>query len=160
LPQNRPRIYIVGIDKTYGDNFEFAEPINCSVNVSDIMEDLDYEDKLTDNMKLVIKDRLTRKNAKENTKDNYIINAGVSSRCGFGSAIYEISPCLLANAHRFYSTKHRRFLTATEHLRLQGFSDNFEQDESVRVSKKQAGNSMSVNVLCTIIKNILKTIYD
>jgi DNA (cytosine-5)-methyltransferase 1 len=155
LPQNRPRVYIVGILKKFGDRFDFPETIERTVTVSDIMENVKHRDTLTDNMKLVVKNRLERKNVSSPCKDNYIINAGVSARGGFGSAMLELSPCLLANAHKFYSTKHGRFLTDREHLRLQGFSDDFE---SVGVAKKQAGNSMSVNVLVAIIKNVLLAI--
>jgi len=155
LPQNRPRIYIVGIDKRYGNNFNFPESIEGFTKVSDIMDELDYRDSLSDNMKIVVRDRLEKKGESPGTRKNYIVNAGVSSKGGFGSAILEMSPCLLAGAHSFYSTSHKRFLTSREFLRLQGFSDEFKEHPNSRVSKKQAGNSMSVNVLAVLFKQIL-----
>jgi site-specific DNA-cytosine methylase len=79
-------------------------------------------------------------------KDNYIVNVGASVN-GFGSAMKEICPCLMANAHKYYSTKYKRFLTAQEYLRLQGFPDTFKPLSDEKITKKQAGNSMSVNVL-------------
>ena len=110
IPQNRPRLFIVGINKKYGDHFTFPQPIKKTVNMTDIMEKLDYTDKknLTANMKTVITNRLKRKNGKRS--DNYIINVNASED-GFGSAMLEQSPCLLANAHNFFSTKYMRFLT-------------------------------------------------
>ena len=160
VPQNRPRVYIVGILKKLDPHksFRFPEPIVLRKTVSDIMRksgplptDLH---KLTPNMEAVIKNRLGRCGSKSTTNDNYIVNVGASAD-GFGSAMKELSPCLMANAHKYYSTRYKRFLTGREYLRLQDFPETFKAHESDRVTKKQAGNSMSVNVLRILFSNLL-----
>jgi DNA (cytosine-5)-methyltransferase 1 len=147
IPQNRPRIYIVGIKKSMPKShlYNFPSPIPLTKKVSDFMEkSIKIKTELTQNMKNVIKNRVEKKNG--NMKDNYIVNVGASVN-GFGSAMKEICPCLMANAHKYYSTKYKRFLTAQEYLRLQGFPDTFKPLSDEKITKKQAGNSMSVNVL-------------
>ena len=159
IPQNRPRVYIVGIQKKYGDHFKFPEKIKSTVSISDIMDKSlkNDEEKLTKNMKLVVKNRLKKKSGDK--KNNYIINTGVSVNGGFGSAMLEISPCLLAGSKYFFSTKYNRFLSDREHLRLQGFPDYLKTIDNPNITKKQAGNSMSVNVICFLLKNIIEIVY-
>jgi DNA (cytosine-5)-methyltransferase 1 len=154
LPQNRPRVFIVGIQKNlYGsDRFTFPEPVPLTTTVSSLM-DQDYQSKqvITPHMLEVAKNRVQRKNG--NLEDNYIVNVSAGLD-GFGSAMLEVSPCLLASSFNFYSTKFKRMLTGRECLRLQGFPEDFKTLSSERVIKKQAGNSISVNVLMAILKQL------
>jgi len=154
LPQNRPRVYIIGIDKKIAGSkhFKFPDPFPLKKKVSDLMDkSLKIKENLTPNMINVIRNRVSRKNG--NTRENYIVNANGSVN-GFGSAMKEISPCLLANAFNFYSTKYKRFLTSREYLRLQGFPDSFISLDDEKITKKQAGNSMSVNVLMLLLGSL------
>lgn len=154
LPQNRPRIYIVGIRKTIRGSryFQFPEGRPLTIKVSSLMEKrIRSSSTLTPNMLAVARERVRRKKGK--MTDNYIINVNGSVN-GFGSAMKEISPCLLANAFNFYSTKYKRILTAREYLRLQGFPDSFKTLPDEKITKKQAGNSMSVNVLMAIYQQL------
>ena len=50
-----------------------------------------------------------------------------------------------------------RMLTEREALRLMGFTDDFKIDVSVAQTYKQAGNSIVVDVLMSIIKTIIET---
>ena len=50
----------------------------------------------------------------------------------------------------------RRFANVKELLALQGFPKNFKQVVSTTQMKHQIGNSMSVNVLSVVIKNLLR----
>lgn len=165
LPQNRPRLYIVGIRKDRlrnADEFQFPEPESLQTTVSDLMDGTvppAAQQDLTPNMRAVLRNRLARKGVSQSTKENYIVNLGNAAR-GFGTAMKEICPCLMANAHRYYSTRYRRFLTGREHLRLQGFPDTFVTLPHERTTKKQAGNSMSVNVLIRIFQNLLPFCQD
>lgn len=154
LPQNRPRVYIVGIRKdiAHSRDFQFPQSQPLLINVSSIMDRrVRPSTTLTPNMLAVAQERVRRKRGK--MTDNYIINVNGSVN-GFGSAIKEVSPCLLANAFNFYSTKYRRILTAREHLRLQGFPDSFKALPDEKITKKQAGNSMSVNVLMALYRQL------
>lgn len=157
IPQHRPRVYIVGVQK-HLKSFQFPTRVKLTTTVSDLMDTNKLTKskytscyKLTDNMKRVARERVRRKNG--NMNDNYIVNVNGSLN-GFGSAMMEISPCLLANAYNFYSTKFKRILSAREYMRLQGFPDTFKLLPSEKISKKQAGNSMSVNVLMAIFSKL------
>lgn len=155
LPQNRPRVYIVGVRKDLrGSNcFRFPEAIPLRINVSDVMDKhVRSGFVLTPNMKKVVEDRVARKGGR--MKDNYIVNVN-GSVGGFGTAMKDVSPCLLANAFNFYSTRYKRILTAREYLRIQGFPDSFHVLPDEKTTKKQAGNSMSVNVLVAIFKQFM-----
>lgn len=156
LPQNRPRVYIVGIHKRLKGSkcFKFPEPVPLTTKVSDLMDKHVKSDfTLTPNMKQVARERVSRKGGR--MTDNYIVNVN-GSISGFGSAMNNVSPCLLANAYNFYSTKYKRILTAREYLRLQGFPETFCPLPNETITKKQAGNSMSVNVLMAIFKKFLQ----
>jgi len=156
LPQNRPRIYIVGIHKklSHSDSFHFPESIPLTLKVSDLMDlhSSPIKTELTMNMKQVIRNRVKRKKGK--LTDNYIVNVSASVD-GFGSAMKEICPCLMANASKYYSTKYKRFLNAQEFLRLQGFPSSFQSLPDEKRTKKQAGNSMSINVLKHLFLQLL-----
>lgn len=159
LPQNRPRVYIIGVQKCIKNSkcFHFPDPIPLTTKVSDLMDKkLRVQTTLTPNMIEVVKNRVQRKHGKP--KDNYIVNVGVGVN-GFGSAMKDISPCLMANAHRYYSTKFKRFLTGREYLRLQGFPDSFKTLSDDRITKKQAGNSMSVSVIQAILQQLEKFLF-
>jgi len=56
-----------------------------------------------------------------------------------------------------YLTKYNRFLTPRECLRLQGFPDNFEPISKKNQIYKQAGNSMSTNILCFLIMELIRS---
>lgn len=101
LPQNRPRVYIVGVRKDLrgAQCFRFPEAVPLRVKVSDLMDkDVRSDFILTANMKKVVEDRVARKNGK--MRDNYIVNVN-GSVGGFGTAMKDVSPCLLANAYNF-----------------------------------------------------------
>jgi DNA (cytosine-5)-methyltransferase 1 len=96
----------------------------------------------------------------ESLDDDWVLNLNVSTYKRSG-AKKNISPCLLAGEGgncTFYLTSERRRLTEYEYLRLQGFPPNFKVGVSRSKTYKQAGNAMSVNVLCFIVKNALRTI--
>jgi len=60
------------------------------------------------------------------------------------------------NTDQFVKSKHRiRRLTPTECMRLQGFPDSFIKPCSETQQYKMAGNSITVNVIKAILKNLL-----
>ena len=72
-----------------------------------------------------------------------------------------MSPCLTTSSTPIIKQRKIRRLTPLECLRLQGFPDSFHQncvDAGVSDSQmyKQAGNSMTVNVMMTLLNEILK----
>ena len=149
IPQNRPRLYIVGMLKNLDKGFEFP---NISVPlppISHFLESITTPSVLTETQQYILEQRMKNKDPKK----HYIVNLGVSRNGGFGSAMEEISPCLLASHRYYYSTAKRRFLTVKEWMHLQGFNEWREE-----YSYKHFGNTMSVNVLAFLLVQILEKI--
>ena len=154
IPQNRPRIYIVGQLKQHARDITMR-PINMPP-ITQLLDPNAPRDELTENMQNVVLNRLGR------VKDldqgaNYIINVACSVN-GFGSAMKEISPCLLAGAAKYYTTLYNRFLTTRELYRLQGFPEEFQLPANVpeKELNAAAGNAMSVNVLYYLLQGLLR----
>ncbi|HEV2917457.1 MAG TPA: DNA (cytosine-5-)-methyltransferase [Candidatus Babeliales bacterium] len=163
LPQSRNRIYIVLIrsDKLKKP-FKFPQPIQLTpkTNIDDIIEkpiksiDKKTLEQLTDHKKIVLNDLAK----KIDLKEHWVVNLNVSS-AKRASAKKNMSPCLFATSGRFYLTWLKRQMTPREYLRLQGFGDDFNMCVSKSQIYHQAGNSMSVNVLCYLIVSILESLY-
>lgn len=150
IPQNRPRVYFVGILKTCDDGFTFPDPIHClNAKIGSFLEKKKLpESVLTKSQSDVLEQRMRNKNK----NGHYIVNLGVSTTGGFGSAMKDVSPCLLSSHKYYYSTKKKRFLTVCEWAFLQGFDPTILDPSSL--SYKQLGNTMSVNVLAFLFQNI------
>ena len=67
-----------------------------------------------------------------------------------------MSPCLTTSSTPIIKQRNVRKLTPLECLRLQGFPDSFERVVSDSQLYKQAGNSMTVDVMAAIIKQVLE----
>lgn len=155
IPQNRPRIYIIGILKNikHSNHYLFPSPIHLNIESNNLfelfLEDIQQESQLTLNQSRILNQRMINKLL----DDNYIVNVGVSVNGNFGSAMLNICPCLLASHRYYYLTKYKRFLTKKEWSHFQGFNVN-----NYVFSFKQIGNSMSVNVLAFIFMSIFNLI--
>ncbi len=147
IPQNRERIFIIGINKDIQIE-EYKTPDKKSMNsINDYIID-----KTICNIK-VYKSLLTNLE-KIDFKENYIITP-----FKFYSASIEYCPTLTTNCNLLYHTTYKRHLTVHECLKLQGF-DDFVQVVSNTQMYKQIGNSMSVNVLKELFKHLFKiTVY-
>lgn len=154
IPQNRPRVYFVGILKKCDKGFKFPNPINCpNTKINAFLEKKKLpESILTKSQSIVLEQRMQNKNKHE----HYIVNLGVSTTGRFGSAMKDTSPCLLSSHKYYYSTKKKRFLTVYEWSLLQGFDPTI-LDTSL-LSYKQLGNTMSVNILAFIFQNIFTNV--
>ena len=148
IPQNRPRLYIIGILKNLDNGFEFPSTISTNP-ISNFIEKGLPHSTLTDTQQYILEQRMKNKD----TTKNYIVNLGVSRNGGFGSAMEEMSPCLLASHRYYYSTQTQRFLTVKEWMYLQGFDDCKEE-----YTFKHFGNTMSVNVLSFLFASIFNKI--
>jgi DNA (cytosine-5)-methyltransferase 1 len=159
LPQSRERIYIIG---TKSKHFTHPKPIQLEISVRDILEQNvtdEYYYELTPH-KMTILDELVSNGIIDSFDNDWLVNLNVSSYKRAG-ARQNVSPCLLAGEGgncTFFLTSERRRLTNIEYLRLQGFPSTLEICVSRSKSYKQAGNTMSVNVLCFILKNLLMNI--
>lgn len=161
VPQNRERIYIVGLDKDYFDlsndyDFQFPKPSNIKTRLGDILEN-DVDEKYT------ISDALweghQRRKREHQEKGN-----------GFGYSLFdEESEYTNTISARYYKDgseilidqgidKNPRKLTPRECARLQGFPENFVIPVSDTQAYKQFGNSVAVPVVRAVAKRILEEV--
>ena len=156
IPQNRPRIYIIGIKKSrQKKKFIFPEPKLYKYNMNDYLSDNNDNKyrRITPHMKNIIK------RSKVNEKENWLINVN-SSLPEFSTKMKDLSPCLLAGNSAFYITSKKRKITEREALMLQGFPNNLNFNDIPQSQiYKFAGNSMSVNVIAHLFRNIFDSMY-
>jgi DNA (cytosine-5)-methyltransferase 1 len=153
VPQNRERIYIVGIlrSKTKKDEFLFPKPSKRQTQVGRILEP-------SVDAKYTISDKLwkghQRRKAEHMAKGN-----------GFGYSLFTSeSPYTSTISARYYKDgseilisqkgKNPRKLTPREASRLQGFPATFKIPVSDVQAYKQFGNSVAVPVVAAIAKNM------
>jgi len=146
LPQNRQRIYFVGIRKDIQKK-DFIKPKEKKMRA--LREILDLQLKGVSN---IYKDR--GYNIKTDMEFN-IINTVFSTQ---RKIMYNIVPTIATNSNSHFIYELNRPLTIIELLLLQGFPKKFKQVVNNSQFKKQIGNSMSVPVLKYIIKEALKCI--
>lgn len=145
IPQNRERLYIIGIRK------------NCQVKAFNIpashkqLPDLDrflidkrvHHQKPNQNA-----DRVIKTNHLEHSKEPIVIAAA-----GYGNYMVNMCPSITCNT-RYYLLQYKRYLFPEECLKLQGFPSTFKKVVSKTQLYKQAGNAMSVNVLKTLFNEL------
>jgi len=166
LPQNRERVFIVGILKEYQQHpFTIPEKQILDVGVVELIENvndtnLDLE-KLKhlsnfekNNLKL-LREKYVEK--KINIDETPII-ADLGASYKFLSSMNNLCPTLKASRSNYYITTLKRKLSPREVLGLQGFPNTFEISVSSNQVYKQAGNSISVNVLYYILIELFKTL--
>lgn len=147
--QRRKRLFFIGIRKDV-EKKEYETPKHLkSKKLDDILLDKIYHEnnKQSDSIKNIIK----LKNL--NKKDNWVISSAFNKK----SYTLDICPTLLTS-NRFFLLKYNRYLTIEEKLILQGFPKNFKKVVCTSQLEKQIGNSMNVNVLKEIFKEIFKCI--
>lgn len=86
-------------------------------------------------------------------KPKIIIDFVFSKNCFLNADKYCYTLC--NNSSKIYNIPMKRFVNTNEFLMLQGFDVNFIKVVSNTQLKKQIGNSMSVNVIVNIFKNLL-----
>lgn len=158
VPQNRERIIIVGFNKDYlpkgFDEFKYpVGRIDDDVCVGNILED-DVPEKYTISDKLY-QGHLARK--KEHKKKGN----------GFGFCLFDAKSKYTSTiSARYYKDgsealidqgdKNPRMLTPRECARLQGFPEDFNIPVSNAQAYKQFGNSVCINVIEAVAKEMVK----
>ena len=167
IPQNRERIFIVGFRDSHNFEWPKPQPLQPIENFLDVKVDKKY------NLKTKQLNKIKEYNKRANNKSNqisikqiiaYIKNdvewiADIRTEQGLRIRKNRVSPCLTTSSVPLIKRRKIRKLTALECLRLQGFPDNFLSVVSEAQLYKQAGNSMTVNVMASIIKQVLKNGY-
>ena len=160
IPQNRERIYIICFaNKNDYNNFKFPSKTNKQLQITDLVDK-----KVSDNSYYynktkyyeILKKEITSKNTCYQWRRKYV-RENKSNLC----------PTLTANmgtgGHNvplIIDDKDIRKLTPRECARFQGFNDNFRLPNDLPKSAlyKQFGNSVSVPVVKSIAKEILKAL--
>jgi DNA (cytosine-5)-methyltransferase 1 len=153
VPQNRPRIYIVGIRKDLNFKFEFPEQKSIKTNLGSILESkVDKKYTLSDTLWKYLQERKKIQQAKGN---------------GFGFNLYDKDSEYVSTISARYGKdgseilinqkgKNPRKLTPRECARLQGFPENMEIVVSDTQFYKQMGNSVAVPVIRYIAQAMIK----
>jgi len=147
IPQNRERLYVVGIRQDVQID-EFRKPQSLPMRPLDEFIVDKRINKLRTRDKVLIKNIAVVKNTQNR------VNAIVTPFTYFYPLIH-VSPTLTTRCASFVHTIYNRTLSAQECLSLQGFNDTFNVVVSKSQICKQAGNSMSVNVIKIILQEIL-----
>jgi len=145
IPQNRERIFIIGIKKSLIQSFKWPKKKKLK-NIQNFV-DYDYIDE-----KANITTRI-KKYIKTLPEDSCFVDLSFSGTTNYPNSD-QYSPCLLTSGLLWCVPMDRK-ANIKEYLKLQGFPANFKQVVSDRQMKKQIGNSMSVNVIKEILNVLL-----
>ncbi len=170
LPQNRERIFIVCFRNDLKINmFNFPKPHNKKTCLMDILENNPIDAKVINRPDIVFTRKFTPQIDLFGEIDlpNKPIQIGYVNKGGQGERIYSpYGHAITLSAYGggvgsktglYFVNNVIRKLSPRECARLLGFPDNFKIDSSLTQSYKQFGNSVAINVLKSIIKEIYKT---
>ncbi len=173
LPQNRERVYIVGFHKSLkSENFQFPKLYNTKVSLLDILEENPKNTKIVERDDIQIyKEILPTKSLFEDIELlNKPIQIGKVNKGGQGERIYHpFGHSITLSAYGggigaktgLYLIKGKvRKLSTRECARLQGFPEDFIINPIQTQAYKQFGNSVSINVLQHILKQITSVLKD
>lgn len=179
IPQNRRRVFVVGIrnDLKIKKQFEYPKPIELKFSMKQFLESrCEYGNFQYDkNGNIKIKEstfdpsRVDDKYVLSDLVRKYVLTPGTKT---FKTSIkYDLDVArtvlsTMGNRHRAgvdnYMTDKGgedklRMLTEREALRLMGYSDNFKIVVSRAQMYKQAGNSIVVDVMLAVVEKIFET---
>ncbi len=164
IPQNRERVFTISVLGNH--KFEFPQKQELKLRLKDLLEDsVDKKyylnNETIDNIILNNQDtieNIIKNNNKRAKHQQELLQSKEICRC-IPAGTHGSTPHLLKTVVSENPLKIRK-LTAKECWRLMGFNDEeFEKAEKVNSNTqlyKQAGNSIVVNVLTTIFKELLK----
>ena len=179
IPQNRRRVFVVGIrnDLNIQKRFEYPKPIELKYSMKQFLEsrcefgNFKYDN--DGNIKIIESkfdsNRIDDKYVLSDLVRKYVLTPGTKT---FKTSIkydLDIARTILStmgNRHRAgvdnYMTDKGgedklRMLTEREALRLMGYSDDFKIVVSRAQMYKQAGNSIVVDVMLAVLRQIIKT---
>ena len=172
IPQGRRRIFVVGFKNSEScDKFKFPEEIDLKFTMQDFLEENCAEGSLQS-----VDGELTKINDKKGIpEERYYLSEKLKAYClspgtkNFMHADAKIDLSIarallstMGNSHRssvnnYVTTNGRvRALTVREAHRLMGFPDSYKIVVSKAQAYKQAGNSIVVDVLMNIVKEIAR----
>jgi len=147
IPQNRERIYIIGIKHDIQLQ-EYNKPPTLPMRPLD---------EFVPNKRIYNTPTIDKTLLKNLSFFKYIQQNNIITPFTYYYPIYNCSPTLTTRCASFYHTKFKRTLSHRECFLLQGFSNRFKVVVSNTQMCKQIGNSMSVNVVKEIVKQIFES---
>ena len=170
IPQGRRRLYVVGFkDKKEYDNFKFPKPIKLEYTMQDLLVDNTKEGNFVNkDGNLIITEPVGEEPEEKyylsEKLKKYVMSPGTKNFMHADAKIdLPIARALLStqgNSHRasvnnYVTTNGRiRALTVRETYRLMGFPDDFKIVVSKAQALKQSGNSIVVDVLINILREM------
>lgn len=171
LPQNRERIYFVAFNNDKYRETKFIFPLKQTLSkLEDVLENQPKDGKIIEREDILFykQQQPTIDLFGNENLPNKPIQIGKVNKGGQGERIYDIKGhAITLSAHGggvgsktgLYKVGDKvRKLSPRECARLQGFPECFIIDKSVAQAHKQFGNSVSIDVLQYILKQICKTI--
>ena len=176
IPQSRRRIFVIGIREDINSaNFEYPEPTPLKYTMQDFLEDncaFGHFNYNPTNGELIV-EKVPGKPDKKFTLtqavQKYVLAGGTSNYKTSTETDLPIARTLMkmmtqhhrAGVDNYVTVKKNplvlRQLSDREALRLMGFPDDFKIAVSSMQTLRQAGNSIVVDVLMAIVKEILNT---
>lgn len=158
LPQNRERIFIVGIKKELDKGFTFPENKSLQFTVEDVLE------KNPDN-KVFYKNKANHKliptfqERREGKIHTYAKYSETMSYEATRRVYYPyVAACITTgNNSKFMIDGKVRTLTPTENKRIHGFGEDFKFVGSMTNQNKQLGNTVSPGVYVSLLTSILNS---
>ena len=179
IPQNRRRVFVVGIrnDIEIKHDFHYPKPIEIKFKLPDLLESRcefgNYKYDEDGSIKLIPSifdpNRIDDKYVLSNLVRKYVLTPGTKTFKTSTKYDLDIARTVLStmgNRHRAgvdnYMTdkggeNKLRMLTEREALRLMGYSDDFKIVVSRAQMYKQAGNSIVVDVMLAVLREIIAT---
>jgi DNA (cytosine-5)-methyltransferase 1 len=143
IPQNRERVFMIGILKTENIDFSWPEPLPMKSIAG-------YVDR-TRTKKDTVREDVLKSGMLQRIPDNAVFVDFSFKKHNYPNS-GKYCPCIAADS-RLWCVPMERYATGGERLLLQGFR-NLTQVVSDRQINKQIGNSMSVNVLTELFKRL------
>ena len=162
IPQNRNRLFIVGIkksllvNKTAKTNEIFPNPIKLRKSCWELVDMKNKKKGKLGSYAKVLKRFDLPKKIILNCNTLYF-QSGYTGKKPNLMKNTNIIPCIDTRG-KMWIHPIQRWMTTKELLKFQGFNNKFEQVVSKHQLKKQIGNSMCVNVLSYLIRKILRLI--
>ncbi len=170
IPQGRRRLYVIGFkNKKDYEAFEFPKPLKLKYTMQDLLVDNTRDGNfVSKNGKLIITEKIGEEPEEKyylsEKLKKYVMSPGTKNFMHTDAKIdLPIARALLStqgNSHRSsvnnYVTSNGRIraLTVRETYRLMGFPDSYKIVVSKAQALKQSGNSIVVDVLINILKNL------
>jgi len=168
LPQKRRRIFVVGF-KHGGENFKFPNTVPLEFTMQDFLLENAADGHVT-----ASGERITVKPGGQEVPDRYFLSErilpGIMCEGTGGFSMkpeidLKIARPLMSTMHKMHRAGEDNYVTTNgkirrlaprECLRLMGFTDDFKIAVADTPMYKQAGNSVTVDVLMGLIKEIVK----